>query len=198
MSIVLEKGSKINLSKENRQLGKININLNWNSSTQKGIFSSLFGSKAIDLDLGCLYELKDGKIGTVQALGNSFGSFDRAPYMFLDGDDRTGTNADGENLFINGNQIKDIKRILVYTFIYKGAASWKEANGKVCINVPGQEEILINMDEYNNNYIMCALAMIENVNDNNFSVEKLVRFFDGHKSMDKAYNWGLKWVAGRK
>lgn len=54
------------------------------------------------------------------------------------------------------------------------------------------------MDEYNNKYIMCALAMIENVNDNNFSVEKLVRFFDGHKSMDKAYNWGLKWVAGRK
>ncbi|AQS08577.1 tellurium resistance protein [Clostridium saccharobutylicum] len=198
MSIVLEKGSKINLSKENRQLGKININLNWNSGTQKGIFSSLFGSKAIDLDLGCLYELKDGKIGTVQALGNSFGSFDRAPYIFLDGDDRTGTNADGENLFINGNQIKDIKRILVYTFIYKGAASWKEANGKVCINVPRQEEILINMDEYNNKYIMCALAMIENVNDNNFSVEKLVRFFDGHKSMDKAYNWGLKWVAGRK
>ncbi|AGX41675.1 TerD family protein [Clostridium saccharobutylicum] len=198
MSIVLEKGSKINLSKENRQLGKININLNWNSGTQKGIFSSLFGSKAIDLDLGCLYELKDGKIGTVQALGNSFGSFDRAPYIFLDGDDRTGTNADGENLFINGNQIKDIKRILVYTFIYKGAASWKEANGKVCINVPGQEEILINMDEYNNKYIMCALAMIENVNDNNFSVEKLVRFFDGHKSMDKEYNWGLKWVAGRK
>lgn len=54
------------------------------------------------------------------------------------------------------------------------------------------------MDEYNNKYIMCALAMIENVNDNNFSVEKLVRFFDGHKSMDKEYNWGLKWVAGRK
>lgn len=198
MAIVLEKGSKINLSKENKQLGKININLNWNSKTQKGIFSSLFGAQSIDLDLGCLFELKDGSIGAVQALGNSFGSFEKMPYVYLDGDDRTGTNADGENLFINGDKIKEIKRILVYTFIYEGATNWKEANGKVRINVPGQEEILINMDEYNNNCSMCALAMIENVNDNNFSVEKLVRFFDGHKLMDKAYNWGLKWVAGRK
>lgn len=198
MAIVLEKGSKINLSKENKQLGKINVNLNWNSKTQKGIFASLFGAQSIDLDLGCLFELKDGSIGAVQALGNSFGSFEKMPYVYLDGDDRTGTNADGENLFINGDKIKEIKRILVYTFIYEGATNWKEANGKIRINVPGQEEILINMDEYNNNYSMCALAMIENVNDNNFSVEKLVKFFDGHKLMDKAYNWGLKWVTGRK
>lgn len=198
MAIILEKGSKINLSKGNKELGKININLNWNTGSKKGIFSSLFGNNSIDLDLGCLFELKDGTLGTVQALGNCFGSFDRSPYVYLDGDDRSGTNASGENLFINGDKIKEIKRILVYTFIYEGARNWHEASGKVRISVPGQEEILINMDEYNNNYSMCALAMIENVNDSNFSVEKLVRFFDGHKSMDEAYNWGLKWVAGRK
>jgi tellurite resistance protein TerA len=198
MAIILEKGSKINLSKGNKELGKININLNWNTSSKKGIFSSLFGNNSIDLDLGCLFELKDGSLGSVQALGNTFGSFDKPPYVYLDGDDRTGTNSSGENLFINGNKIKEIKRILVYTFIYEGARNWHEASGKVRVNVPGQEEILINMDEYNNNYSMCALAMIENVNDSNFSVEKLVGFFDGHKSMDEAYNWGLKWVAGRK
>lgn len=198
MSIVLEKGSKINLSKGNKELGKINVNLNWNTGSKKGLFSSLLRGKSIDLDLGCLFELKDGTLGTVQALGNCFGSFDRVPYVYLDGDDRSGTNSIGENLFINGNKIKEIKRILVFTFIYEGAKNWKEASGKVRINVPGQEEILINMDEYNNNYSMCALAMIENINDSNFSIEKLVRFFDGHESMDKAYNWGLKWVAGRK
>ena len=198
MSIILEKGSKINLSKGNKELGKINVNLNWNAATKKGLFSSLLGAKSIDLDLGCLFELKDGSLGTVQALGNCFGSYDRSPYVYLDGDDRSGTNASGENLFINGDKIKEIKRILVYTFIYEGATNWQEANGKVLIKVPGQEEILIHMDEYNNRYKMCALAMIENVNDSNFSVEKLVRFFDGHKSMDEAYHWGLKWVAGRK
>ncbi|WML36896.1 Tellurium resistance [Clostridium sp. OS1-26] len=162
--------------------------------------SSLFGakSKSIDLDLGCLFELKDGRIGAVQALGDSFGSYNNAPYVYLDGDDRTGTNLSGENLFINGDKIKEIERILVYTFIYEGATNWREADGKIRINVPEQEEVLINMDDYNNNYGMCALAMIENINDSNFSVEKLVRFFDGHQSMDEAYSWGLNWVAGRK
>lgn len=198
MAIVLEKGSKINLSKGNKEIGKINVNLNWNTGSKKGLFSSLLGGKSIDLDLGCLFELKDGRIGAVQALGNSFGIYDKPPYVYLDGDDRTGTNSSGENIFINGNKIKEIKRILVYTFIYEGVRNWKEADGKVHINVPGQEQILINLDDYNNNYSMCALAMIENVNDSNFSVEKLVRFFDGHQSMDKAYNWGLSWVSGRK
>ena len=198
MAIVLEKGTKINLSKKQESLGKININLNWDNGKNQGFFASLFGGNGIDLDLGCLYELKDGSIGAVQALGSSFGSYDKKPYMYLDGDDRSGSNSNGENLFINGDKIKEIKRVLVYTFIYEGITNWKEANGKVHIKVPGEDNIVINMDEYESKLKMCALAMIENVNNSNFSVEKLVRYFDGHKSMDEAYNWGLKWVPGRK
>ncbi len=201
MSIVLEKGSKINLSKKETLLGKIHVNLNWNTGgpKKKGFFASLLsGNGDVDLDLGCLFELKDGRKGAVQALGNSFGNFDNAPYIFLDGDDRTGANSNGENLFINGNKIKEIKRVLIYTFIYEGAANWQQVDGQIRINIQGQEEILINMDEYKNGYRMCALVMLENVNDTNFSVEKLVTYFQGHEKMDKAYNWGMRWVAGRK
>ncbi|MGM9978470.1 MAG: TerD family protein [Clostridium sp.] len=202
MPIVLEKGSKINLTKKDtKKVGKININLNWNTggAKKKGFFASLFGGNdSVDLDLGCLFELKDGRKGAVQALGNSFGSYDTAPYIVLDGDDRTGANANGENIFINGDKIKEIKRILVYTFIYEGAANWQQVDGKVRINISGQEEILINMDEYKNGYNMCALIMLENVNDTTFSVEKLVRYFQGHEKMDRAYNWGMRWVPGRK
>lgn len=202
MPIVLEKGSKINLTKKDtKKVGKININLNWNTggAKKKGFFASLFGGNdSVDLDLGCLFELKDGRKGAVQALGNSFGNYDKAPYIVLDGDDRTGANANGENIFINGDKIKEIKRILVYTFIYEGAANWQQVDGKVRINISGQEEILINMDEYKNGYNMCALIMLENVNDTTFSVEKLVRYFQGHEKMDRAYNWGMRWVPGRK
>jgi len=202
MPIVLEKGSKINLTKKDtKKVGKININLNWNTggAKKKGFFASLFGGNdSVDLDLGCLFELKDGRKGAVQALGNSFGSYDTAPYIVLDGDDRTGANANGENIFINGDKIKEIKRILVYTFIYEGAANWQQVDGKVRINISRQEEILINMDEYKNGYNMCALIMLQNVNDTTFSVEKLVRYFEGHEKMDRAYNWGMRWVPGRK
>lgn len=200
MAINLQKGQKVNLTKKPTGLGEILVNLNWNSKpVNKGFFASLFGeNEGIDLDLGCLFELKDGTKGCVQALGNAFGSLNQKPYISLDGDDRTGESTDGENLRINGNKLSEIKRILVYTFIYEGVANWQHADATVTIKYPGAEDIIVKMDTYNSNDKMCALALLENQNDETFSVEKLVRFFPGHEAVDRAYGWGMRWVAGRK
>lgn len=200
MAINLQKGQKVNLTKKSTGLGEILVNLNWNSTpVNKGFFASLFGSnQGIDLDLGCLYELKDGTKGCVQALGNAFGSLNQEPFISLDGDDRTGESTDGENLRINGNKVSDIKRILVYTFIYEGVANWKQADATVTIKYPGAEDIIVKMDSFDTNDKMCALALLENQNDETFSVEKIVRFFPGHEAVDRAYGWGMRWVAGRK
>ncbi len=201
MAINLSKGQKINLAKNESSsgLGEISVNLNWNSTpVKKGFLSSLFGSSGIDLDLGCLYELKDGSKGAVQALGNSFGSTVYPPYVSLDGDDRTGQSAAGETLRINGNQISQIKRILVFTFIYEGVANWQQADGIVTIKYPGAEDIVVKMDSYNNSNKMCALALLENVDDSTFSVEKLIQFYSGHEAMDRAFGWGMRWTPGRK
>lgn len=200
MAINLEKGQRVNLTKPTAGgLGSILVNLNWNSKVEKKGLKSLFSSNsAIDLDLGCLFELKDGRKGTVQALGNAFGNLQQPPYIALDGDDRTGAAEGGENLRINGDQISQIKRVLVYTFIYEGVANWQQANATTTIKYPGAEDIIVHLDSYDSKEKMCALAMFENVNDETFSVEKLVRFFSGHQSMDAAYNWGMQWRAGRK
>lgn len=123
---------------------------------------------------------------------------DKPPFVSLDGDDRTGTSTNGENLRVNGTMIPQIKRILVYTFIYDGAANWREANGIVTVKYPGSQDIIVRMDEYSTSQKVCAIALFENQNDETFSVEKIVRFFDGHEPMDRAFNWGLKWVPGRK
>lgn len=48
-----------------------------------------------DLDLACMYRLKDGRQGVIQALGNSFGVADQPPYIKLDKDDRSGASANG-------------------------------------------------------------------------------------------------------
>lgn len=193
MAVELKKGQKVNLKKK-VSIGEILINLNWDQPKKR----FLFAPKPIDLDLGCLYELKNGRKGTVQALGNAFGHLNAEPWIALDGDDRTGASASGENLRINGAKIPDIKRVLVYTFIYEGAANWQTANGVVTLRYPGNEDIIVRMDEYNNARRMCAIALLENNGDDGFSVEKQVSFFDGHAQMDKAYNWGMRWVPGRK
>lgn len=195
--VELRKGEKVNLRKTGSNLGEILINLNWSQPQKRGGFFAPT-PRAIDLDLGCLFEFKNGFKGSVQALGNSFGSLTALPYISLDGDDRSGGSANGENLRVNGKMIAQIKRILVYTFIYEGAANWREANGVVTVKCPGSQEIIVRMDEYGSNLPMCAIALLENNNDETFSVEKIVRFYQSHRFMDKDFNWGLNWVPGRK
>lgn len=201
MAISLSKGQRINLQKSSSGLGEILVNLNWNSKpVNQGFWNSLFGGSnaAIDLDLGCLYELNDGRKSAVQALGNAFGSLSNPPYISLDGDDRTGESIAGENLRINGNMVSQIKRILVYTFIYEGVANWQQADATVTIKYPGAEDIIIKMDSFNSSQKMCGLALLKNVNNETFSVEKIVQFYPSHQALDQAYGWGLKWTPGRK
>ncbi len=194
MAVELKKGQKVNLVKKGASLGEILINLNWDRPKKRLFFTP----KAIDLDLGCLYELQDGRKGAIQALGKSFGSLQNPPYVALDGDDRTGDSEGGENLRVNGAMVSQIKRLLIFTFIYEGAANWREANGVVTLRYPGSEDLIVRMDEYSSSQTMCAIALLENVNGDSFSVEKQIRFFPGHRQMDEAFHWGLRWVAGRK
>ncbi|WP_127530861.1 TerD family protein [Paenibacillus kobensis] len=193
-----KKGDRINLTKSSGgSLGEILVNLNWNQRTGKsGLFGR--GGRSIDLDLACLFELKDGRKGVVQALGNSFGSLTRAPYIMLDGDDRTGTVKTGENIRINGAKVSEIERILVFTFIYEGVANWSEADGVVTISQSGGPDIIVHMNEYDNRKGMCAIAMIQNVNNETFSIERLVQFYNKHSELDQDYGWGMRWVAGSK
>ena len=199
MAVELRKGQKVNLSKANdKPLGEILINLNWSQPPAKKFLGLTLPQQSIDLDLGCLYEMKDGHKGCVQALGNAFGSLKNFPFIALDGDDRSGAASDGENLRVNGAHIADFKRILIYTFIYEGVANWKSADGIVTVKCPGSEDLIVRMDEYSTSQRMCAIAMLENSNNQTFSIEKLIKFYDGHSQMDRAFGWGMSWTPGRK
>jgi tellurite resistance protein TerA len=192
-----KKGDRISLAKKTTgNLGEIVINLNWNQKKKPGGF---FGkSKGIDLDLACLYELKNGEKGVIQALGNRFGSLHREPYIALDGDDRTGSVTTGENIRINGNKLSEFERILIFTFIYEGATTWSEADGVVSIKQDGGPDIEVKLNEHDNRQGMCAIALIRNQNNETFSIERLVQYFSGHKALDEAFGWGMRWVAGNK
>ncbi len=196
MAIELGKGKKVNLFK-NSVSSEILINLNWTQGIPKKRLFGTITTQSIDLDLGAFVELSDGTKHVVQALGNSFGNLNSIPYVSLDGDDRTGETSGGENLHVNGNMAANINRILIYTFIYEGVANWQQASGIVTIKCSGGDDVIVRMDEYNNSLKMCAIAEIRNTN-NGFTVEKLVKFFNGHQDMDKWFGWGFCWTVGRK
>ncbi|KWO78560.1 tellurium resistance protein TerA [Burkholderia ubonensis] len=192
--------SSISLDKPAAGFGEIKVNLNWNrgSGSGGGLLGGLFGKgSSVDLDVGCLFELQDGYKGVVQALGNCFGDLNDEPYIQLMGDDRTGSVAGGEWLHINGKQWSEIKRILVFAFIYEGAPNWKATDGVVTVFVPGQPEIEVRLNEEGGRHGMCAIALLENVGGA-VKVTRRVDFHRGHDDMDRAYGWGMRWRAGSK
>ncbi len=196
MAVELSKGQKVSLAKS-VDSGEILINLNWTQGVPKKGFFGGIKTQSIDLDLGAFVELSDGSKHVVQALGNAFGSTSNPPYVALDGDDRTGEASGGENLRVNGKMISSVRRLLIYTFIYEGAANWQQANGVVTVKYPGGDDIIVRMDEYNTVQKMCAIAEMTN-SGGSIAMQKIVRFFGGHQDMDNAFNWGFRWTPGRK
>lgn len=186
--------SSISLEKTAAGFGEIRVNLNWNQGKTGGFFKR---SQSVDLDVGCLYELQNGEKGVVQALGESFGSLNREPYIQLMGDDRTGSVAGGEWLHINGAKWSEVRRICIFAFIYSGVPNWRETDGVVTIFIPGQPDIEVRLNEEGGREPMCAIAMLENVNGA-VKVSRRVDFHRGHRLMDQAYGWGMRWTAGSK
>ena len=191
----------VSLTKSGSATGVMRVNLNWNArppGSGGGFFRKV---EQLDLDLGCLYEFTDGSKGVVQALGNAWSASPRGvhePVIRLDADDRSGRNTEGENLFINLAYSNQIKRILVFAFIYEGAANWADAQGVVTLHPASGPAVEVHLDDPRNGARTCAIAMLESTGGD-LSVRREVNYINGAQRMlDEAYGWGMNWTAGRK
>jgi tellurite resistance protein TerA len=213
--ITLEKqgdSHKIDLTKQGENSSKeIIINLNWTQETvKKGFWANLLGgNSSVDLDLGCFYELNNANKMVIDGLQFSQGQggarnvatkqgrYTGTPWIWHTGDDRSGAG-NGENILVNPQGLSDLKRIIVYCFIYEGVAKWAETNAVVTIKVPENPDIIVEMGKQYSSQKFCAIAEILFDNTNSMTVRKLVTFHNGHADCDKAYHWGLQWHAGSK
>ncbi len=193
----------VSLTKQGSASGTLRVNLNWNARPPQ-MAKGLFGrsqSAAIDLDLGCLYEYADGSKGAVQALGNAFNdrhTYSHGPICRLDADDRSGMSTGGENLFVELAYAAEIRRVLVYAFIYEGSPNWAEANAVVTLFPVTGPQIEVRLDEHDPQSRMCAIAMLDN-RSGQLDVRREVRYVHGmQKALDEAFGWGMQWKAGRK
>lgn len=211
--VTLEKqgdSHSIDLTKKGDFTSKeIIINLNWSQGTKKGLFSSIFGSQGIDLDLGCFYELNNGDKTVIDGLQFSKGQggsrerltrqgrYSNTPWVWHTGDDRGQSAGSGEDILINPKGIKDLKRIVVYCFIYDGVAKWEETNAVVTLKVPDNPDIEVQMGRQSSFHKFCAIAEIL-FSPTAIKVKKLVTFHNSHGDCDRKYNWGLGWTSGSK
>ncbi|MGQ0623345.1 MAG: TerD family protein [Sporichthyaceae bacterium] len=206
----------VSLTKGSASGGMLRVNLNWTARPgggdapppPKGFLKKLAaaadtrgGNGAIDLDLACLYEYTDGSKGVVQALGNAFRDqhgFGPDPICWLDGDDRSGTNTGGENLFVNLKHAAAIKRVLIFAFIYQGVPNWAAADAVVTMFPAEGGQVEIRLDEADNKAPMCAIAMLSN-DGSGIKVNREIRYIHGGQSLlDKEFGWGMQWARGSK
>lgn len=174
--------------------------------TQKqGFLQKLLGGnkiavphKGVDLDIGCLYELKDGTRGAIQAFGDRYGDFDNAPFMKLSGDERTGeTEGEDEMIMVNGQKWDQIKRIVVYLYIYGGAKSWECVRPQIQLRVPSEKPMVVTLQAKRQELALCAVAGLENVRGG-IKMTNYLEYFPGHAELDRAFGFGLDWTDGQK
>jgi tellurite resistance protein TerA len=162
------------------------VNLNWTKAR---------GSGQADLDLGCMFELLDGRKGVIQALGGNMGSKTQDPFIYLDQDDRTGASAEGENLYIL--KPEKLKRVMIFAYIYEGPVTFTDVDAKITVKEPDGSETLMRLDAQPRNLTHCAACLFTN-QGGTFSIIKEDRYFRGHEPMDKHFGFGFRWIAGRK
>jgi tellurite resistance protein TerA len=196
--VTLEKrgeSKKIDLAKKGEPKD-IHINLQWDEPAKKGgFFGRLTGGQSADLDLGCMYRLKNGDMGVIQPLGGNFGSKTTPPFIFLDKDDRSGAAADGENMYIFHPE--EIDLMVVFAMIYEGTALFSSVHGRVTIKDAGGSEIVIPLNNASGDERFCAVARIESAS-NGVNIIKDELYFRDHQFCDRHYGFGFRWKAGKK
>ncbi|MGA5838753.1 TerD family protein [Streptomyces pseudogriseolus] len=198
----------VSLTKQGGTSGALHVNLNWEVRKQFSGWAAKLGRPVamhsdLDLDLCALWELTDGRKGVVQALGNAFGSLHQPPFIHLDGDDRTGASASGENLTVNLDHKNQFRRILVFVTIYEGARSFADLHATVTLRPQHGAPVDFSLDECTVPSTVCALALITN-NGGDLVVQREARYLvpergvSPQRTVDYAYGWGMNWTPGRK
>ncbi|MGN5378528.1 Tellurium resistance [Streptomyces sp. MUSC 14] len=208
----------VSLTKQGAATGNLRVNLTWrmrtsddfDSTARTSLFRHPFKALKppevlghgqsmvnVDLDLGCLYELADGTKGVVQPLGNLLGDVNAPPYIKLSGDDRFGS-ASGETMYVNLDHRDQIKRLLVFVYIYDQTPAFDRTHAIVTLYPGNGPRIEIGLDERHPQARSCAVVMIENVKDE-LLVRREVKFVYGFQGeLDRLYGWGLQWGRGYK
>ncbi len=200
--LIDESGQIVSINAPEGGFPGISIGLEWDQMMieESKLFGLLKmkGLKDVDLDLGCLYELQDGTRGALQPFGDYYGAMDDAPFIMLSGDEREGDEeGDDEHMLINGKHWGQIKRILIYVYIYEGAPHWASIKPKIHVRIPGETPLVVTLTTYRSELSLCALTELENVRGG-LRIKNHTEYYPGHSEMDRAFGFGLHWSDGEK
>ncbi|MCF2530701.1 TerD family protein [Yinghuangia soli] len=160
-------------------------------------------TRSAELDLQCLWELRDGTKGIVHPAGRLYGALDAPPYVRLGRDDRSGGRGVGESLTIGLDHAAEIKRLLLFVSIHQGADSFAGLDTVATLYPQSGPAIEMQLDACTVPARGAALLLIENTGSE-LVVRREARYIvtpatpaapDGTPGVPDAialqYGWGL-------
>lgn len=178
----------------------IRVMLKWK---RPGVFGRMFNGY-VDLDLGCYYELASGErrlIDCLQFRGGQGGDrneptkqgcYSSSPYIWHSGDVPGSDAISIEELIINPAGLGELKKFMVYAYIFEGPTRWAAVEPELRICVPGSDDVIIKIaPEKGKRFV--AVAGITAIGNKAIDIELLNTSHDGHADCDREYGWGFSY-----
>ena len=154
MSVSLQKGQKVNLSKDNAGLSKVIVGLGWDEAKKGGFFSS-FKKQAIDCDASAVM-LRSGKFCDSKDLVYFGNLKHKSGSVYHMGDNLTGAGeGDDEQIIVDLSKVPaEYDRIVIVVNIY-AAVQRNQDFGMI-------QNAFIRLVDARNNNEMCKYNLSEN------------------------------------
>lgn len=166
-------------------LGILTGQLKWSAESAQG------RARPLELALGALYRLKDGRDGVVQ-LCDFVGALDRAPYLQILPDDNP---AAGQlSLRVNGDHAQSLARCALFAYIPRGPANWRCKS--IDFSFGGQNGVVVDLPQGGDGQGVMGIAMLD-FGLNSLVIERIGQFFSTHRHLSEELGWKLRWRSPR-
>ncbi|NEW38497.1 Tellurium resistance [Nocardia cyriacigeorgica] len=172
----------INLTRPGELQGVMRVELTW-VARAKSLFRR---STPVELELGCLYELADGRTGALRA-GTDTGALEFEPHILLD---RDGARPGSAGLNMDLARPEAFRRVLIFA-LGAQAPNWAAAKGVLSLTPTIGPSVEVSLDEPVADTRSCAIALLQNAGAG-VTVYREAQYLSG--AMDEivaAYRWGM-------
>jgi tellurite resistance protein TerA len=146
--------------------------------------------RAFEPAFGCFYEMADGRKGLVQSWDGN-GQLEAYPFLHL-GPVKLDGNRGEQRLRVSGRGMPPIRSLTLFAHLQADAPNWYASTMHLGLSMPGEPPVTLSGEEGPEGKGIVALLRLRYVRDG-IDVERLMRFADGHRELDRELGWGLRW-----
>jgi len=177
-------GAQHRISNANGKFGAVRVHFVWHQR--------LATRAAVKMDVGCFWEMQDGKKGQLEGLSGQHGSLSTPPFIALTGEmHREGAKC-YETIAVNGDRWGEMRRVLFYGIIQEGPLQWGPLDARVILRVPDQPPVQAELIPAQNAGPLAALMLLENRGDQ-IQATYPGGYFESHYALDAAFDFKLRW-----